>query len=72
MTTLTFPANARFAEFLRGVCAFFANLIEGIREGLEIRDRYERLSRLSDSELKRHGLDRSQIALAAVRGIDAR
>jgi hypothetical protein len=69
MTTLTLP-TAVGASSLRAVKTFAVNFLAGVHEGRVIRDRYDRLSRLSDTELKRHGLDRQRIPQAAVRGID--
>jgi hypothetical protein len=69
MSTLAVPVRAGFAS-LRAIGSFFANVTGGIHEGLIIRDRYDRLARLSDAELHRHGLDRASIAQAAVRGVD--
>jgi uncharacterized protein YjiS (DUF1127 family) len=53
---------------LRGLLSRLRDLIAGIREAREMQDRYDRLARLSDSELKRLGLDRQQIAHAVVSG----
>ena len=44
-------------------------LFEGIAEGREMATRYERLSRLSNSELARLGLTRQDLPRAAVNGI---
>jgi hypothetical protein len=69
MSSLAVPVRAGFAS-LRAIGSFFANFTGGIHEGLIIRDRYDRLARLSNAELRRHGLDRSTIAQAAIRGFD--
>ena len=71
MTTLSLPAAAA-AIFVpvRAIGAFFVNFVDGIREGQAIMNRYERLSRLSDHDLRRRGLDRDRITQAAVRGYD--
>ncbi|MBN8919341.1 MAG: DUF1127 domain-containing protein [Rhizobiales bacterium] len=68
MTTLAFPSRNGFSPF-RAVASFVVNFVEGIREGHEIRNRYEQLSRLSDAELRHRGLYRTRIAQAAVRGL---
>jgi hypothetical protein len=70
MTTLTLPRSAG-AKPLRALVAFTTDFFAGIREGRAIRDRYDRLSRLSDRELARRGLDRRTLAQAAVRGFSA-
>ena len=46
-------------------CAFF----EGIVEGRQMEMRYERLSRMSNSELARLGLTRQDIPRVAVNGL---
>lgn len=68
MTTLTFPTVSG-RNPLRGLKVLFRDLIAGVREAREMHARYERLARLSDSELKRRGLDRQSIAQAAVFGL---
>lgn len=69
MTTITVPTRSSLSP-LRAIGTFLANFIAGIEEGRAIRDRYDRLSRMSASDLKRRGLDRANIAQAAARGID--
>ncbi len=69
MTTLSLPARRSLVS-LRAIGAFLANLVSGVEEGRAIRDRYDRLSRLSNRELSRRGLDRLTIAQAAARGFD--
>ena len=71
MTTLSLPRPSS-GSALRAVVSFFANIFAGIEEGRAIRNRYDRLSRLSASELERLGLDRSTIAQAAARGLPVR
>lgn len=68
MTTLTLTLAAG-AKPLRAVAGFLADLVAGIREAREMRDRYTRLSQLSDRELARLGIDRQSIPQAAARGI---
>ena len=48
--------------------AFFAEFLAGAREGLEIESRYHALSRKSKPELAKLGLDRADIAQAALTG----
>jgi len=45
-------------------------IVEGIVEGHDIATRYQALSRLSDTELARLGLRRSDVSQAALRGVD--
>ena len=47
---------------------FFAEFLAGAREGLEIQDRYHALSRKSKPELAKPGLERADIAQAALNG----
>jgi hypothetical protein len=47
---------------------FFAEFLAGAREGLEIERRYHALSRKSKPELAKLGLDRADIAQAALNG----
>jgi hypothetical protein len=71
MTTLSLPAAAAVVTTpFRAVGTFLGNFIDGVREGQAIMHRYDRLSRLSNSELRRYGLDRQRIAQAAARGFD--
>jgi hypothetical protein len=70
MTTLTFATAAAVSAPARAVGAFFANFFDGIREGLAIMKSYDQLSRLTDQELRRHGLNRQTIAQAAARGVE--
>lgn len=70
MTTISFVAARATGGPLRAFASFFSQLFGGVREGLEIWDRYDRLSRRSDHELRRYGLERSKIAQAAARGFD--
>jgi hypothetical protein len=48
--------------------AFFAEFLAGAREGLEIEGRYHALSRKSKPELAKLGLERGDIAQAALTG----
>jgi len=56
------PHSFGFVGHLRAV-------IEGITEGHAIATRYERLARLSNSELTRLGLTRTDLPRAAVDGL---
>lgn len=47
---------------------FFAEFLAGAREGLEIERRYHTLSRKSKPELAKLGLERGDIAQAALTG----
>ena len=47
---------------------FFAEFLAGAREGLEIQGRYHALSRKSKPELRKLGLERGDIAQAALTG----
>ena len=47
---------------------FFAEFLAGAREGLEIQGRYHALSRKSQPELAKLGLERADIAQAALTG----
>ena len=47
---------------------FFAEFLAGAREGLEIQGRYHALSRKSKPELAKLGLERADIAQAALTG----
>jgi hypothetical protein len=56
--------DARLHRFM-GV---LATLFEGIREGREMAARYDQLSKLSDGELARRGIARSEIVNRVVNG----
>lgn len=67
MVTITAHAPRETGFFGRigaAVCAFF----DAIAEARAMAERYEYLSRCSNSELAEMGLDRQRIAQAAVRG----
>jgi hypothetical protein len=65
MTTATLPLAPSAAY---GLTRLAADVFEGIMEGREIATRYERLSRLTNSELARLGLTRQDIPRVAVNG----
>jgi hypothetical protein len=73
MTTLTlnrFAFNRFFGRFGAGrVLGVIVAFIDGVLEGREIETRYERLRRMSDSDLACLGLTRTDIPRAAVNGI---
>ena len=69
MATLTYHSRAQHHTGLldsawKTVRAFF----QGVRDGLEMSDRYHALSRMSDVELAKRGLTRSEITRAVVLG----
>ena len=65
MTTLALPVSRwRFS----GVLRFVSALAEGLRHGRRMAARYDTLSRLSDAELARRGLDRATLPQAVARG----
>jgi hypothetical protein len=69
MATLTFPSRAHhhtgfFDSAWKTVRLFF----QGVREGLDMADKYRALARLSDVELAKRGLIRSEITRAVVLG----
>ena len=49
--------------------AFLTALVEGIREGRAMARRYDRYSRMSRTEMARHGFDRDTLSLAVVHGL---
>jgi hypothetical protein len=69
MTTFSLTAGTVHRERTSFVpTAFFAEFLAGAREGLEIERRYHTLSRKSKPELATLGLDRSDVAQAALTG----
>jgi len=72
MSALALRAPSAISSFLH---KFFHALgrdirmfLEGVREANEIAARYEQLSRLSDAELARRGITRTDIPRIALRG----
>jgi hypothetical protein len=67
-------SRAAAAEMPRRSAAgrLFSEFLAGIRDGHEIAGRYDRLSRLSNTELARLGLTRENFARAAVTGTTER
>jgi hypothetical protein len=68
MSTLALR-NASSRHWLSPVTRFLAAFVAGVREGQEIANRYDTLSHLSDVELARHGLARTDVPQAAVVGV---
>jgi len=69
MNTLTLPfPSGRGARRTGGVMRFLSDLADAIRDGLALADRYDRLSRMSDAELARLGLNRVELPRAALSG----
>ena len=69
MATLTFPSRAHHHTGVldsawKTVRAFY----QGVREGLEMADNYHTLAGMSDAELAKRGLVRSEITRAVVLG----
>lgn len=68
MTTAVLTANtSRIFNFAR-LKGAWALLREGLAEGRRLHASYDRLSRLSDSELDRMGLARQEIPQAVAHG----
>ena len=68
MTTLTLPLPSGRGPQRVGVVQYVAGLFSGIREGLALAARYDRLASKSDSELARLGLRREDIPQAVLAG----
>ena len=66
--TASQPALAHEYSFLKTMVQLVNDIIVGSRDGLEMQDRYEALSRLSDWELARRGLTRADITRLVVNG----
>ena len=67
MTTATLPRlNTGASHSLSEIAVAF---VEGIVEGRQMEMRYERLSRMSNTELARLGLTRQDIPRVAVNGL---
>lgn len=69
MSTLTLRTAPSRPHWLRSLTRFVSAIVAGVREGQEIANRYDVLSRLSDGELAHHGLVRTDIPQAAVVGV---
>jgi len=68
MATATLPRLTTPTTRPSGLFRYVAEFVEGVIEAREIATRYDRLSRMSTSELVRIGLTRADIAQAAVAG----
>jgi hypothetical protein len=69
MTAFSLTAGTARREWTTFIpTAFFAEFLAGAREGLEIESRYHALARKSKPELAKLGLERSDIAQAALTG----
>jgi uncharacterized protein YjiS (DUF1127 family) len=73
MATLTYSSRAQHhTGLLDNALRTFRAFFQGVREGLEMSDRYHALSRMSDADLAKRGLTRSEITRAVVLGTDRR
>jgi hypothetical protein len=63
--TLALPRQRRLR-----VVEFFADIFAGMQDGLRISRRYHELAGMTDGELARLGLARTDIARAALQSID--
>ena len=72
MSTLALRAPGAISSFLHklvhALARDFKMFLQGVREANEIASRYEQLSRLSDAELARRGVTRTDIPRIALRG----
>lgn len=68
MTTATLAVSFNRPNLFRRLGAAWTLLRQGLAEGRRLHASYERLSRLSDSELARLGLAREEIPQAVAHG----
>ncbi len=68
--TLPFPSGRGRGTERVGLLRFLNGLADGLREGLELARRYDRLTAMSDAELARIGLRRKDIPRATFAGPD--
>ncbi len=66
MNTLTLPFPSGRHTGRSGILRFLSSLVDGIRDGLALAARYDRLARMSDAELARLGLRREDVPRAAL------
>ncbi len=66
MNTLTLPFPSGRDAGRTGILRFLSGLVEGIRDGLVLAARYDRLACMSDTELARLGLRREDVPRAAL------
>jgi hypothetical protein len=69
MSTLTYTSRSQhngsaFESVRDTIAAFF----QGVQDGLDMRDRYQALSRMSDEQLAKRGLTRENLTRAVVVG----
>jgi uncharacterized protein YjiS (DUF1127 family) len=69
MTTAALPRLSTPVSRPTGLFQYLADIVEGVIEAREIAARYDRLARMSASELARLGLTRTDVAHAAVFGV---
>ena len=70
MTAITFTADTAtdHTTIFSAVTAYIADVLAGAREGREIAARYDRLSRMSRTDLARLSLTHADVARAALTG----
>jgi hypothetical protein len=69
MASLTFPSRVQHhTGFLDSAWNTTRAFFQGVREGREMADAYHAFSRMSDIELAKRGLTRSEITRAVVLG----
>jgi hypothetical protein len=68
MTTLALPARPRGTARLKRFFGAVSEFLAGIRLARAMAGRYNTLSRLSDTELARHGIAREDIPRVVVNG----
>ena len=71
MATATLPHPHMTSSAADRLSRLAVDVFEGIMEGREIATRYARLSRLTNAELARLGLNRVDIPRVAVNGLPA-
>jgi hypothetical protein len=69
MTTAALPRLTTPASRPSGLFQYLADIFEGVNEGRVFAARYDRLSRMTGSELAKLGLTRADIPRAAVLGV---
>jgi len=67
-TLISHTVGSLQTSLLSAFTAHFVELCAGASDGLDIEARYDRLARKSDSELAAIGLNRSDVAQAALTG----
>jgi hypothetical protein len=69
MTTAALPRLSTPTTRPNGLFQYLADIVDGVIEARTIAARYDHLARMSPSELAHLGLDRTDIAHAAVFGV---